>query len=243
MAGELTGKTVLITGGSSRLGHAFVLRALQQEARVFFTYHSHEEETRDLSDRGAEGFCLDLGDMGAIDDFSRRLRKELPALDVLIHNAAATRDISLIDMTEEDWDRVLTVDLKAPYFLTKKMIPLLYKAEQGKIFMITSRLAFAGGYGVSNYAAAKAGLIGLAKSLALEMGEKRILVNAVNPGFMKSRMTGNISEKALQKNLAMNPLGDASDPEQVADFLVYLSSPRMAQVTGQVFHFEGRQSP
>lgn len=110
-----------------------------------------------------------------------------------------------------------------------------------KILFITSRAAVVGSFGISNYAAAKAGLIGLAKSLALELGKKNILVNAVNPGFMKSRMTENLPEEVLQKNLEASPVGRYSDPEEVADFLVYLSSDAMTQVTGQVLHFESRQ--
>lgn len=107
--------------------------------------------------------------------------------------------------------------------------------------MITSRVALQGGFGCANYAAAKAGLIALARSLAQELGKKNILVNAVNPGFMKSRLTEGLPEGVIQKNLADSPLHRFSDPEEVADFLVYLCSDQMTQVTGQVLHFESRK--
>ena len=237
----LSGKTILITGGTGRLGSAFVRKALAQGARVLFTYHQNEEDASSLLKEGAEGFRLDLSDMRAIDEAAKTLKEKIPGLDALIHNAALVRDHTLQNMTEEDWDLVLTVDLKAPYYLTKKILALLFKKIPSKIIFLTSRLAVTGGVGVANYAAAKAGLIGLAKSLAQELGKKKVLVNAVNPGFMKSRMTEHIPEEVVQKNLEQSPLHRFSDPAEVADFLIYLCSDRMAQVTGQVFHFESRK--
>lgn len=239
---NLAQKTILITGGTSRLGACFVRRALKQGGRVFFTYHQAAREARELEALGAKGFRLDLSDMRAIDTFAADFKKQSRVLDVLIHNGAAVRDALLRDMTEDDWDYVMTVNLKAPYYLTKKLLSGLFKSEQAKVFMITSRVGIRGGYGVSNYAAAKAGMIAMAKSLAAELGKKKILVNSVNPGFMLSRMTQDLPEKAVQKNLADSPLGEYSDPDEVAAFLVYLCSGQTAQVTGQVFHFESRST-
>lgn len=237
----------MITGGSSRLGQAFICKALAEGAAVYFTYHRHAEDVQPLMAQGAEGFELDLADMRAIEAFVKQLKEKISELDVLIHNAAAVRDHTIQNMTEEDWDHVLTVDLKAPYFLTKQLFSMLMRKKSEvatgkarKVFMITSRVALQGGFGVSNYAAAKAGLIALAKSLAQELGKRKILVNAVNPGFMLSRMTETMPEAVIARNLGASPLGEYSNPEEVADFLVYLASDQMQQVTGQVLHWEGR---
>ena len=255
MEKNLSDKIILITGGTSRLGSAFVRRALGGGARVLFTYHTHTAAAKTLMGEGAEGFPLDLADMRAIDRFAKTVKEKMPALDVLIHNAALVRDHTIQNMSEQEWDEVLTVNLKAPYYLTKKLLPLLLKARKSvignpamaandgvaKIFMITSRVALSGGFGVSNYAAAKAGLIGLARSLAAELGKKQILVNAVNPGFMKSRMTENLPPEVVERNLAASPLGRLSEPDEVAEFLAFLCSDRMTQVTGQVFNYDSRK--
>ncbi|HXV28176.1 MAG TPA: SDR family oxidoreductase, partial [bacterium] len=158
----------------------------------------------------------------------------------VIHNAACVRDHTVQNLSDEDWDKVLTVNLKAPYYLTKKILPLLFKRRMSKIFMLISRMAVSGGFGASNYAAAKAGLIGLTKSLAAELARKNILVNAVNPGFMLSAMTEALPEEVRKRNQDASYLGRFSDPEEVAGFLVYLCSDAMTQVTGQILHFESR---
>lgn len=244
MPSSLKDKTILITGGTSELGHAFVLKALGAGARVFFTYFKNNVRAQTLREKGAVGFILDLADTAAIDRFAKTFKTEVKTLDVLIHNAAAVRDHTIQNLTEEEWDHVIAVDLKAPYYLTKKVMPLLFKEAETpkKIFMITSRAALQGGIGISNYAAAKAGLIGLTKSLAQELGKKRILVNAVNPGFMKSAMTAELPPEILKKNRDASPLDQISNPEEVAVFLISLSSDEMTQVTGQIFHFESRKT-
>ena len=237
----LTGKNILITGGTSALGSAFVRKARQEGAAVFFTYHQDEARTHELEALGAKGVKLDLGDMAAIDQFQKTLRSEIKMLHVLVHNAAVTRDATFQKMGEAEWDEVLAVNLKAPYFLTKKLLSLLFKIEPSKIFFIVSRAALSGIFGASNYAASKAGLVALAKSLAQELGRKKVLVNCVNPGFMKSKMTGPLPPEVFERNVAESALARVSDPEEVADFLVYLASDRMTQVTGQVFHYESRK--
>lgn len=241
----LKDKKILITGGTSRLGQCFVRRAVKAGARVFFTYHQNSSSAQELNAAGAEGFLLDLASMPAIDEFSKTLKEKAGSLDAVIHNAAAVRDHTLQNLTEEEWDYVMTVDLKAPYYLTKKILQLLFKASKennlAKLFFITSRAAVIGGIGISNYAAAKAGLIALTKSLAQELGKKNILVNAINPGFMESAMTVNLPEQVIQSNKEASPIGRISNPEEVAEFLVSLCSGSMQGVTGQVFHFESRK--
>jgi len=241
---NLSGKKILITGGTSRLGRAFVQTALKRGGSLFFTYHRNIEQAGNLERMGARGFELDLADSVAIKNFAAVIKREIKGLDILIHNAALVRDAALQNVTEADWDAVLAVGLKAPYLLTKELLPLfLHKTSAvGKIFMMTSRLAFHGGIGVTPYAASKAGLVALAQSLAAELGRRNILVNAVNPGFMISAMTEHLPETILAANRALSPLNRVSDPEEAAEFLTYLCSDAMTQVTGQVFHLDSRRN-
>lgn len=241
----------MITGGTSALGREVVTRALGQGASVFFTYFSAADAAQGLIQKGAVGFRLDLTDMRAIEAFAAEFKQRSERLDILIHNAALVRDHTILNLTEEEWDTVLTADLKAPFYLTRQLLSYFIRRRRGgpsvparkKILMVTSRAAVTGGTGISNYAAAKAGLIGLVKSLAQELGRQEVLVNAVNPGFMKSRMTADLPPEAAAAHREASPLGEPSDPAEVAEFLLYLCSDRVAQVTGQVFHFESRKIP
>ncbi len=234
-------KNILITGGTGALGSAFVRKAVQAGASVFFTYHESESKAKELTALGAQGFRLDLSNPEEINLFQKDFRSRIKILHVLIHNAAATSDATVQKMEEAAWDSVLNVNLKAPYLLTKKLLSPLFKANPAKIFFIISRAANQGLFGAANYAASKAGLVGLSKSLAQELGRKNILVNCINPGFMKSRMTQSLPEALIQKNLRESVLEKISSPDEVADFLVYLSSDRMSQASGQTFHYESRK--
>lgn len=216
-------------------------KLIEAGANVFFTFHKDVSRAKELTDLGAKGFQLNLAETGQIESFSKNLRSQIKSLHVLIHNAATTSDATMQNMTEAAWDEVISINLKAPYFLTKKLLSLLFQASPSKIFFITSRAASQGIFGASNYASSKAGLVGLAKSLAQELGKKQILVNCVNPGFMKSAMTESLPIKVFDKNIQESVLGKISNPEEVADFLIYLSSDHMTQVSGQVFHFESRK--
>lgn len=236
----LKNKTLLITGGSSLLGQAFVRAAVREGANVFFTYFRSSSLAKDLERSGAKGFALDLDDTQAIKLFAEEFKEKVERLDVLIHNAAATADAFIEKMSEKEWDRVLQVNLKAPFYLTQKLLPLLLRKMPSKVFTLVSRAGLSGLAGAANYAASKGGLIAMTKTLAKELGRKKILVNAVNPGFMRSSMTAQVPEEILQRNLEASPLKAFSDPGEVAEFLVYLSSDHMRQVTGQVFHFESR---
>ncbi len=244
---SLAGKKIFITGGTSRLGAAFVKRALESGAQVFFSYHAQEAAAEQLTGLGACAYALDLADTRSFAALVERLKKDAGSLDALVHNAAAVRDGTIESLSEEDWDSVMAVDLKAPAVLTQRLLPLLTEGRAGglpaKIIFITSRAAFRGSYGAANYAAAKAGLIGLAKSLALELAAFPVLVNAVNPGFMLSRMTQDLSPKVIASQRAASALSQLSNPEEVANFLAYLLSDGMGQVTGQVFHWESRSIP
>lgn len=237
---SLKDKTILITGGTSQLGRAFVRKAVRQGARVFFTYLKAAKTAQELERAGAQGFSFDLADVKAIDAFAVMFKEKVEFLDILIHNAALTADSFIEKMLESEWDNVMRVNLKAPFYLTQKLLPLLLRKTPSKIFTLVSRAGLSGLAGAANYAASKGGLIAMTKTLAKELGRKKILVNAVNPGFMRSSMTANVPEEILRRNLEESPLKTFSDPDEVADFLLFLSSDQMRQVTGQVFHFESR---
>ena len=237
---SLAGKTILITGGTSTLGFEFTKRALKNSAHIFFTYHTNETKARELSDLGAIGFKIDLAQTSEIKSLASFLKTYTNALDGLIHNAASVQDRTVQNMPEEEWDNVLNVDLKSVAYTTKEMLRFLFKKKPSKILNVISRVGLQGGFGQANYAAAKGGLIALTKSLAKELGKKKILVNALNPGFMMSKMTNGLPEDVLKRNRDESVLSEISNPEEVADFMIYLMSDKMTLVSGQIFNFESR---
>lgn len=237
----LTGKKILITGGTSTLGAEFVKRAAEERADIFFTYHTNEQKARELSKLGATSFRLDLADNAAIKAFASEFKKTVSVLDGLIHNAAAVSDRTIQNMEESEWDRILQIDLKAVFLLSKELLRPLMKKPWSKVLIITSRVGLSGGFGQANYAAAKGGLIAFAKSFAQEMGRKKILVNTLTPGFMRSQMTETMPAEVFEANVSKSVVGEMADPAEVADFMVYLMSERARHVSGQTFHFETRR--
>jgi NAD(P)-dependent dehydrogenase (short-subunit alcohol dehydrogenase family) len=272
---QLSGKRILITGGTGALGRAFVARALEEGACVFFTYHKNQKEAEELIKQGAKGFPVDLSKRSEIDVLQKEIGGATRGLDSLIHNAAIVRDHTIQNLTEADWDEVISINLSAVYYLTKQFLPflaahavianlpvqrtgvvkqsqgegLLYSAVSGrrprndiqpKILTVISRVGLRGGFGQANYAAAKGGLIALTKSLALELGEKHILVNGINPGFMRSQLNEAMPEEVINRNIEESALQTISNPQTVADFMVYLLSDRFRDVTGQIFHLDSR---
>lgn len=237
---SLSGKQILITGGTSALGRVFVRRAREEKARVFFTYHQNLETARELERLGARGFQVDLASRREIDELKNKIKAVTSSLDAIVHNAAIVRDHTIQNLTEAEWDEVISVDLDAVYYLTKKFLSFLFKKPGSKIIHVISRVGTRGGFGQANYAAAKGGLLALTKSLAKELGKKEILVNAFNPGFMRSRMTEGMPSEAVRRNIKESSLGRISDPAEASDFLVYLLSDCFRGVSGQTFHFDSR---
>jgi 3-oxoacyl-[acyl-carrier protein] reductase len=238
---SLAGKHIFITAGTSALGAAFTRRVLREQARLFFTYHTNESLARELMDQGAVGFRVDLANASDIANLKAEMRKHASVLDALVHNGAAIADRTIENMDESEWDKVLAVDLKAVYLLTKELLRFLLKAERAKILTVVSRVGLQGGFGQANYAAAKGGLIALTKSLARELGKRKISVNAFNPGFLRSAMTSALPENIFEANRAASVMGEISEPEEAADFMVYLLSDRVKHASGQVFHLDSRR--
>ncbi len=236
---DLTGKNFLITGGTSVLGECLVREALAANARVFFTWHKNEAKARELEQIHARAIRLDMNSAEAVQAAGQRVTAAVRALHGLVHNAAAIRDATLENLSEVDWDTVMAANVKAPFILTRELMPALEKAKPGRVVALTSRAAVSGVYGASNYAASKAALEAWVKTLAREAGEK-ILVNAVNPGFMLSGMTAKVPEKAKEMQKCLSPLKRFSDPKTVAKSILSLLSDENTQITGQVLNFESR---
>lgn len=237
----LSGKQILITGGTSALGRMFVKQALKEGASVFFTYHRNDALAVELKKLGAKGFSADLSKRDEIERLGEKIKAETKSLDGLIHNAAIVRDRTIQNMSEAEWDEVIAVNLTAVYDLTKRMLPLLLKSPCAKIVTLISRIGLHGSFGQVNYAASKGGLIAMTKTLAKELGRKNILVNGVNPGFMKSAMTSKLPEEIFEKNIKMSAISKISDPERTSEFLIYLLSDRFPLATGQIFHLDSRE--
>jgi len=236
---SLKGKKILITGGTSTLGAAFVQQAVKAGAQVYFTFYQDHVKAVELKACGAKGFQVNLASLEEIKKLKELILKETKALDGLILNAATVKDHTLQNMTEAEWDHVINVNLTSVYRVTKMFLRFFLKNERSKILSIVSQLGLRGGYGVANYAAAKGGLIAFTKSLAQEVGKRKILVNALNPGFMMSKMTKGAPNLKV-RNEAKSVLGEMQDPQEVADFMVYLMSDYVKHVSGQTFHFESR---
>ncbi len=239
---NLSGKNFLITGGTSALGNCLVRQAIAANARVFFTWHKNEAKAIELEKIGGRALKLELHSSAAICDAAKKISGAVRVLHGIVHNAAETRDGILENLTESDWDSVMGANVKAPFLFTRELMPALEKAKPARIVALTSRAAAAGVYGAANYAASKAALEAWVKTLAREAGEK-VLVNAVNPGFMLSDMTQKVPEKAKEFQKSLSSLGQFSSPESVAHAILFLLSDENTQITGQVLNLESRMLP
>ena len=237
----LTGKNILITGGTSTLGQCLVRQALAVNSRVFFTWHKNEVAANELEKVGAKPLKLNLNSSAAICDAAKKISNAVRALHGIVHNAAATRDAIVENMLEDDWDSVMGANVKAPFLFTRELMPALEKAKPARIVALSSRAAVSGVYGAANYAASKAALEAWVKTFAREAGEK-VLVNAVNPGFMLSEMTEKVTEKAKEAQRNLSPLKQLSNPDAAAKAILFLLSDENTQITGQVLNLESRMS-
>jgi 3-oxoacyl-[acyl-carrier protein] reductase len=241
----LKGKVVLITGASRGIGRAMAQKFAQEGASVAFTYLSSVEKGQALeAELGAfggqvKGYRSDASDYKAAEDLVTQVIADFGKLDVLVNNAGITKDGLLMRMSEEQWDTVITVNLKSVFNLTKAATKPMMKAKAGSIINLTSVVGIRGNAGQSNYAASKAGIIGFTKSVALELGSRNIRSNAIAPGFIETEMTGEINEKAVEEWKQQIPLKRGGQPEEVADCAVFLASDLSRYITGQVLQVDG----
>ena len=241
----LKGKVALITGASRGIGRAMARKFAQEGAAVAFTYLSSVEQGQALEDElrsfggPAKGYRSDASDHQAAEELVSQVVADFGKLDVLINNAGITKDGLLMRMTEEQWDTVITVNLKSVFNLTKAAIKPMMRAKVGSIINLTSVVGIRGNAGQANYAASKAGIIGFTKSVALELGSRNIRSNAIAPGFIETEMTGEIAEKAIEEWKAQIPLKRGGQPDEVADCAVFLASDLSRYITGQVLQVDG----
>jgi 3-oxoacyl-[acyl-carrier protein] reductase len=242
---SLKGKVALVTGGSRGIGRAICQRVSAMGAHVYVNYVSNPtaaEETKALiQDAGgrADIICFDVANGEQVAEAIKQIAAEAGSLDVLVNNAGITRDGLMARMKEADWDLVLDTNLKGAFFAAKAASRLMMKQKWGRIVNITSVIGFAGNAGQINYAAAKAGLVGLTKSMAREFASRNITVNGVAPGYIVTDMTTSLSEEIQEKIKAEIPLASLGAPEDVAGAVAYLLSEDGRYVTGQVLHVNG----
>jgi 3-oxoacyl-[acyl-carrier protein] reductase len=241
---SLKGEVVLVTGASRGIGQAIALALAGYGAYVVGTATSvagAEAIGKTLKDAGlaGEGMVLDVNRAGSIEEVLKGMDGSCGAPTILVNNAGITRDNLLMRMSEEEWDTILDTNLKSVYRISKACVRAMMKARKGRIISITSVVGVTGNPGQSNYAAAKAGIIGFTKALAREIGSRNITVNAVAPGFIETDMTRALSEDLRKGLIGQIPLGRLGSPEDVAHAVVYLASPAAGYITGTTLHVNG----
>ncbi len=241
----LEGKVALITGASKGIGKGIAEVFAQQGCQVAFTYLSSvaqaEEVEKELSAYGikAKGYRSDASDFEAAQQLVDDVLKDFETIDVLVNNAGITKDTLLMRMTEEDFDKVIQINLKSIFNLTKAVQRTMLKARSGSIINMSSVVGIKGNAGQANYAASKAGIIGFTKSVALELGSRNIRCNAIAPGFIETEMTDKLDEKTVQGWRDAIPLKRGGSPEDVANACLFLASNLSAYVTGQTLQVDG----
>jgi len=238
-------KTALITGASRGIGRGIATIFARQGANIAFTYSSSvqaaEELENELSDFGvkAKGFQSNAADFNASQTLVDNVIKEFGNIDILINNAGITKDNLLMRISEEDFDKVIEVNLKSVFNMTKAVQRIMLKNKTGSIINISSVVGVKGNAGQTNYAASKAGIIGFSKSVALELGSRNIRCNAVAPGFIETEMTGKLNSEVVQSWRDAIPLKRGGTPEDVANLCVFLASDLSSYITGQTINVDG----
>jgi 3-oxoacyl-[acyl-carrier protein] reductase len=238
-----SGQVALVTGASRGIGRAIALR-LAQDGFVVTGTATSDAGAQAVSAalagfEGARGIRLDVNDAAGVDAALEALLKEHGALHVLVNNAGVTRDSLSMRMKDEDWDAVLDTNLKAVFRLSRAALRPMMRQRYGRIVNITSVVGAMGNAGQANYAAAKAGVAGLTRSLARELASRGITVNCVAPGFVATDMTGGLPEAQKAALLSQVPLGRLGTPEEIAHAVAFLASPLAGYVTGSELHVNG----
>ena len=239
---QLQDRVALVTGGSRGIGRGIAERLAECGARVVVVATGLERAqaaAEALPGSGHVGFAVDVADADAVKGLVADVESSVGPIDVLVNNAGVTRDGVLVRMGDDDWDAVLGTNLKGAFNLIRAVTRGMMKRRAGRIINITSIVGLTGNRGQANYAASKAGLIGLTKSVAKELASRNVLVNAVAPGFIDTDMTRNLPEEARTALLQQIPLARLGATEDVANAVAFLASDLASYITGQVLVVDG----
>jgi 3-oxoacyl-[acyl-carrier protein] reductase len=241
-AAELAGKVALVTGGSRGIGRAIAESLAAGGARVAVVARSADRAAAaaaELPGEGHIGLAGDVADAEAVAAVVRHVEDELGSLDILVNNAGITEDNILLRLSDDDWDRVLDTNLKGAFLFIRAAARGMMRRREGRIINITSVVGLTGNKGQVNYAASKAGLVGMTKAVAKELASRNILCNAVAPGFIETDMTSVLPDAARTALLEQIALGRLGRPEEIASVVRFLAGPGAAYITGQVIVVDG----
>jgi 3-oxoacyl-[acyl-carrier protein] reductase len=239
------GQTAVVTGAGRGIGRAIALRFASEGARVACVSRTEENakrvsaEINALRADSAKAYAVDVADHAAVQKMGARILEEFGRTDILVNNAGMTRDALMMRMSLEDWDAVINTNLRGAFSFSQALVRAMTKQRSGRIINISSVIGLMGNAGQTNYAASKAGLIGLTKSLARELASRNITVNSVAPGFVITDMTVGLSDQVKDTIHSKIPLGRTGTPEEIAAAVVFLASPEAAYITGQVLSIDG----
>lgn len=241
----LEGKTALITGAARGIGRAIALRFAEEGANVAFTDLAIDDNVRETEKAiaaygvKAKGYASNAAEFEDTHKVVEEIHKDFGRIDILVNNAGITRDGLMMRMSEEQWDMVISINLKSAFNFIHAVTPVMMRQKSGSIINMSSVVGVSGNAGQANYSASKAGMIGLAKSMAKEVGSRNIRVNAIAPGFIITDMTGALSEDVRKKWEEQIPLRRGGKPEDVANTALFLASDLSSYVSGQVIHVCG----
>lgn len=237
------GKTVLITGATGGIGRSICKLFQKQGAQLAIVGRDinklNDFKQKELPDGDVKVYAVDLSNENNIADLVEKVEADCGKIDVLINNAGITQDNLSLKISSEAWHKVLDTNLTSSFLLSKAVLPCMLKHRFGRIINMTSIVGVIGNAGQTNYAASKAGLIGMSKSMALEIASRGITVNCLAPGFIKTPMTDVLPEKAKEKLLDNIPMAKMGNPEDVANAAVFLASDEAGYITGQTIHVNG----
>ncbi|MDR4943940.1 3-oxoacyl-ACP reductase [Bacillus wiedmannii] len=241
---QLNGKVAIVTGGAKGIGKAITVALAQEGAKVVINYNSSKEAAENLvNELGKEGHDVYAvqADVSKVEDANRLVEEAVNhfgKVDILVNNAGITRDRTFKKLNREDWERVIDVNLSSVFNITSAVLPYISEAEEGRIISISSIIGQAGGFGQTNYSAAKAGMLGFTKSLALELAKTNVTVNAICPGFIDTEMVAEVPEEVRQKIVAKIPKKRFGQADEIAKGVVYLCRDG-AYITGQQLNING----
>ena len=239
------GQVAIVTGAGRGIGRAIALRLAVEGARVACVSRTEENAKKTANEINAtradmaKAYAVDVADHAAVQKIGARILEDFGRAHVLVNNAGVTRDALAMRMSLEDWDAVINTNLRGAFSFSQALVRAMTKQRSGRIINISSVIGLMGNAGQTNYAASKAGLIGLTKSLARELASRNITVNAVAPGFVITDMTVGLSDQVKETIHSKIPLGRTGTPEDIASTVAFLASPEAAYITGQVLCVDG----